>query len=282
MQVRRPAAPQFYSGDCVQSVEQFVAGFAPSAFPSRVSAAVVPHAGWRYSGAVAAKVFESIRRKNPPASFVILGAVHRPQDSKYAVYARGFWETPLGRIGVDEEIASAILAATREWTSDNPAAHEGEHAIEVQLPFIKHLFPEAKIVPISVNADSQAETFGRRVGEVLRNLPRPAVVIGSTDLTHYGDAYRFTPAGYGVRAYKWIQGNDARLLQLAQQMRAGSILPEVLQHHSACGPGTLAATVSAAKALGAGRGYLVDYKTSYDVVPEPEFRMAVGYAGILF
>ncbi len=281
MEVRQPAAPHFYSGDCVRSVGQFLAGFTPPAFPELILAGVVPHAGWQYSGAVAAKVYESIRRKHIPSTFVIFGAVHRRMDPRHAVYAAGAWATPLGDVAIDQELAAAILEQTAEWAVENPQAHEEEHAIEVQLPFIRYLFPDAKIVPISVNPTEQAVPFGHRVGELLREQ-RHAVVIGSTDLTHYGEPYHFTPAGVGVRAHQWLRANDARILRLAEQMQAEELVPEVARHQNACGPGALAATVAAARTLGAERGYLLDYTTSYEVAPEPVFRMAVGYAGLLF
>src|SRR3972149_6706199 len=100
MTVRRPAAPHFYAGDCVRATERFLRGFTPPAQPERVVAGIVPHAGWQYSGAVAAKVFESIRQKTPPATFVFYGAVHQWAGG-IAVYARGSWSTPLGDIAVD-------------------------------------------------------------------------------------------------------------------------------------------------------------------------------------
>lgn len=281
MTVRRPAAPHFCPGDCAGAIERFLRGFSPANWPERIIAAIVPHAGWDYSGAVAAKVFETIRRAASPATFVFFGAVHH-WISGNAVYARGAWATPLGEIAVDEELASGILEQSEELASANPAAHDGEHAIEVELPFVKYLFPAAKVVPISVSPDQNAVSFGQKVGKLLRQWPHPAVIIGSTDLTHYGDIYQFTPAGYGSRAREWMRKNDARILRLAEQMQAAEILPEALGHHNACGPGAMAATVAAASVLGAERGTLLDYTTSFDVAPEPEFRMAVGYAGILY
>jgi MEMO1 family protein len=281
MSARRPAAPHFYSGDCARATDRFLQGFIAPAEPAHIVAGVVPHAGWVYSGAVAAKVFESIRQKEQPETFVFFGTVHR-WTGETAVYARGAWATPLGDIAVDETLAAEILDATHGLASENPAAHKGEHAIEVQLPFVKYLFPQAKIVPISVGPDENAVPLGQRVGEVLATYSPACVIIGSTDLTHYGDVYHFIPAGYGNRAYQWLRGNDANLLALAEQMRATEIVPEANRHHNACGPGALAATVSAAATVGAQRGYLVDYTTSYDVEPEPEFRIGVGYAGIVY
>ena len=281
MQVREPCARHFYAGDCAQATERFLGGFSVPAEPFRIVAGVVPHAGWQYSGAVAAKVFKSIQGKKNPATFVIFGAVHR-WGTDNAVYGCGAWGTPLGPVAIDEALASRILEQTPEGLSDEAHAHAGEHAIEVQLPFIRHLFPEAKIVPISVNPDSRAVPLGKQIGEIVRDYSREVVVIGSTDLTHYGDAYSYAPAGYGPSAHQWMRENDAQMLRLAEQMRASEILEEASRHHNACGAGALAATVEAARAMSAERGYLLEYTTSYDVRAEGEFRMAVGYAGLLF
>ncbi|HWP85621.1 MAG TPA: AmmeMemoRadiSam system protein B [Terriglobia bacterium] len=281
MIVRRPAAAHFYAGDCARATERFLRGFSAADLPARITAAVVPHAGWEYSGAVAARVFESIRRQSPPETFVVCGAVHR-WSGGHAVYARGAWATPLGEVAVDEALAAQILQASGGLASDNAAAHDGEHSIEVELPFIKHLFPQAKVVPVAVCPEQNAVALGQRIAQVLRRWPHATAVIGSTDLTHYGDMYHFTPAGYGDRAREWMRENDARILRLAEQMRAEEIVPEALRHHNACGPGALAATVAAAAALGCTQGRVIHYTTSFDVVPEREFRMAVGYAGILF
>ena len=127
MTVREPAAPHFYAGDCARATERFLRDFSPPAQPQRIVAGIVPHAGWDYSGAVAAKVFESIRRKTNPATFVFFGAVHRWAGGN-AVYARGAWATPLGNIAVDEELASRIVGHAAGLATENAAAHDGEGA----------------------------------------------------------------------------------------------------------------------------------------------------------
>lgn len=281
MEVRQPAAPHFYPRDCGRAVERFLEGFTPPEQPPRVVAGVVPHAGWQYSGAVAARVFQSIRQKEKPARFVLFGAVHRWAGIN-GVYARGAWATPLGAVEMDAVLATRILEETPEWTVEGPGAHRGEHSLEVQLPFIKYFFPEATVVPIAVNPDSRAVPLGRRVGEILNEPGHQGIVIGSSDLTHYGEVYGFVPAGYGPRAHRWMKENDGRMLRLAQEMQESEIPAEASRHSNACGAGAIAATVAAARAMGAQRGYLLEYTTSYDVVPEGEFQMAVGYAGLLF
>lgn len=284
MQPRRPSAPQFYPADCSRAAEAFLRKFAPPAEPARIVAGIVPHAGWQYSGAVAAKVFASIRgsiRVGQPVTFVILGAVHRWAGIN-GVYARGAWTTPLGPVSIDEDLAGRILAETPDWTVEDPECHNGEHSIEVELPFVKHLFPQARVVPIAVNPDSRAVPLGTQIGRILKDREADAVVIGSSDLTHYGDVYGFTPSGFGAPARRWMWENDQKMLRLAEGMDDSEILEEARSHRNACGAGAIAATVAAARVLGAERGMVLEHTTSYDVVPEEEFRMAVGYAGVLY
>ncbi len=263
------------------ATQRFLRGFFAPPEPQRPVAGIVPHAGWQYSGAVAAKVFEAIREKAKPATFVIFGAVHRWAGIN-GVDAHGAWATPLGDIEVDEPLADIILREAADWLLEDPRAHVEEHSIEVELPFVRYLFPQAKFVPIAVNPDDRAVPLGQTIGEILKSYPMPSVVIGSTDLTHYGDMYRFTPAGYGREAHRWMRQNDQRIVELAQQMRGSEVIPEAREHHNACGAGAMAATLEAAKVLGADRGYCLDYTTSYDVAPEGDFEMAVGYAGLVF
>ena len=279
--IRQPEAAEFYAGDCARMADGFLAAASTPQEPGHIVAGVVPHAGWRYSGAVAAQVFGAIQRKQQVDTFIIFGAIHR-WAGRNAVYADGAWSTPLGTVKIDEPLAHDILAGCDGLLADDPQAHNGEHAIEVQLPFVKHLFPRAQVVPISVNPDSRAVDVGRCVAEVVKSSDGSIVIIGSTDLTHYGEPYRFMPAGVGEHARQWMSSNDRRMIELAQNMDSGGIVGEAVEHQNACGAGALAATVAAAEALGAARGRLLDYRTSFDAAPEPVFRFAVGYAGIVF
>ncbi len=281
MSRRIPCARQFYPGDCRSQIEKFLEGFEVPPEPVKAVAGVVPHAGWVFSGAVAAKVIKCISAKSAPDTFVLLGAVHTSRPHGNSLYARGSWETPLGEAKVDEEVSELLLDLLGEDIAEDPGAHEGEHSIEVQVPFIKYLCPEARIVPIAV-PPGDGHLAGARIGKVISEMGKKIVVVGTTDLTHYGEAYGFAPYGYGSGAKKRMRGNDLRMIELALTMRSADIGKEAAQNHNACGSGALAATVSAAQAMGAEKGHLIEYTTSYDVMPEGEFHMAVGYAGIVF
>lgn len=282
LMTRQPYARQFYPGDCRAQIEHFLKNYIVPKEPARAVGGVVPHAGWVFSGAVAAKVFKCLSVKTAPDTFILLGAVHTWKPRQNSVYSRGAWATPLGEVKIDEEVADKLLAALAGDVIEDPGAHEGEHSLEVQLPFIKYLCPDAKIVPIAIPPDETAHLAGRKIGEAALEMGKKIVVVGSTDLTHYGDAYGFIPYGYGELAKKLMKESDSRIIELALRMRSGDIKKEAQKNHNACGSGALAATVAAAKAMGAEKGYLLEYTTSHDVMPEGEFEMAVGYAGILF
>jgi AmmeMemoRadiSam system protein B len=251
--------------------------------PERIVAGLVPHAGWVYSGPVAARVFAAIHAQAAPDTFVLLSATHRWGASRPAVYAHGRWATPLGEVEVDEELAMAILKAGAGLLTKAPGAHSDEHSAEVQVPFIQHLFPEAKILPILIPPDEEAARVGEVIGQTLHASEKPTVVIGTTDLTHYGQMYYgFAPAGTGEPALEWVRTNDERVINLILAMRAEEIVTETAAHRNACGGGAIAGTVAAARTMGAKEGRLLEYTTSHHIMPRGPATDFVGYAAILF
>jgi MEMO1 family protein len=283
MPVRQPCAPNFYTRECrEEQIEHYLKGFKVPEEPTQVVGGIVPHAGWMYSGAVAAKVFKCIKEKAQPDTFVLFGAVHSLDVQENSVFAKGSWATPFGEVAVDEANAEIILNSLGSYLVEDPAAHLSEHSIEVQLPFIKYFFPKAKVVPIMVVPDVRAALIGKKIAEEIFRSKKKMVVVGTTDLTHYGDAYGFLPWGYGPKAYERLRKNDEQIIRLAIELKTQDILKEAKRNQNACGSGALTATVSAVEALGAKKGILLDYTTSFDISPNTEFCMAVGYAGIIF
>jgi len=283
MKVRKPYAENFYSGNIQQQVEEFTAGFEPPKELKKPVAGVVPHAGWMFSGRVAAKVLACFGKNDPPETLVLFGTVHNViRVSQSAVYPEGAWYTPIGNIEVDGEMASHILDAASGLLVESASAHEGEHSIEVQLPLIKYLLPDTKIVPIAVIPDKHAAQIGSVIADVVHAHGSSAVVVGSTDLTHYGPAYGFAPAGFGEDARRWMNENDRSIIDKALALDAEHIVTEAHENHNACGSGALAAAVAFAKGRGMQSGILLEYRTSFDVLPDSVFTMAVGYAGIIF
>ncbi|MEW5944631.1 MAG: AmmeMemoRadiSam system protein B [bacterium] len=284
---RAAVAGSFYpSGrrECERQIAECVA-FDASVLrlPEVPAGGVVPHAGWVFSGFTAGKVFAAIRERSMPATFVLFGAVHRYGVDAPALMDEGVWETPLGDLEVCGETASAIKERAGGLVEVNPRAHEGEHSIEVQAPFIKYLFPGARIVPILAPPVEASVEAGKAVGEVVKDNGGRAVALGSTDLTHYGHEYGFAPKGTGEEGLKWVREvNDRRMIELMTTLRADEILAEAARSHNACGAGAVAATAAAMRACGRTSGTPIEYTTSHDVMPERKASMFVGYAGILY
>jgi AmmeMemoRadiSam system protein B len=288
---RKPVvAGQFYAGgkdECLRDSQQFLTERAiNSILPDRIVAGIVPHAGWVFSGDVAGQVFSAIKQANGQVdTVVIFGAAHRYLGRLAAVYDTGGWESPLGDIAVDEELAGEI--AKLDVACSDTAAHNGEHSIEVQIPFIQILFEAAEIVPILVPAVSMAIELGRQVGRIISSVGGKRVVcIASTDLTHYGPGYGFCPAGVGDDGVQWAkETNDKSFIQLALEMQAERLLADVGEKDNACGGGAAAAAVAAAKELGAGKGVLLSHTNSNEVMIRKynqSSQESVGYAGIVF
>ncbi|MFP3896608.1 MAG: AmmeMemoRadiSam system protein B [Anaerolineales bacterium] len=241
---------------------------------------MVPHAGWDFSGPTAGRVFSALDTGTPPETFLLFGAIHKGGVNAPSLYGAGEWGTPLGALPVDEELARILLEELEGDVVDSPQAHASEHSIEVQLPFIKYLFPEARILPIAMPPFPRAHELGRGIAEIATGLTRRIVAIGSSDLTHYGPRYGFIPGGTGASGLEWMKENDRRLLQLVREMRASEIVDEAQAHHNACGAGAIAAAMGYALVRDADEGVVLHYTTSHEVMPMGQD--AVGYGAAVF
>jgi len=239
---------------------------------------IVPHAGWVYSGGIASSVIRAISGTAVPDVVVVFGMHMRPNQQP-RLMTRGSWETPLGDIPVETSLAAA-LADQFEFSVDQPGDFNRDNTIELQTPLIKHFFQSAAMVPIGVPPTAAATDIGRAVSLTARRLGLQLVVLGSTDLTHYGPNYGFSPAGSGARALGWVRDvNDRKMVEAILGMDSRRIVVEGLENQNACCSGAAAAAVAAAAAMGARTPQLVAYATSAERIPGESF---VGYAGILF
>jgi len=291
MQARKPiVAGQFYPGQndsCLSAIHECLESLIiKEQLPETIVAGIVPHAGWTFSGDLAALVFAAIKQQHEKVStFVIFGAAHGYFGALPVVSDKGVWETPVGEAVIDEELAEAVLSTGRAVS--DPDAHLGEHSIEVQIPFIQELFGGAKIVPVLVPPMNQAVELGRHVGRLVsQQEDKKIVFIGSTDLTHYGPRYGFAPMGTGKDALEWAKNvNDKKFIDLALELKPDELLASSVKEGNACGPGAAAATVAAAKMLGCERGVLLGHITSNEIMLKKMGTTgadAVGYAGIVF
>ncbi len=280
LMVRRPTqAGAFYEGDAealrVQVENCFLAEFGPKKRP-RVNAdgpreivgLVCPHAGYVFSGSVAANAYYELALDGKPDTVVILGPNHTGYGSALAVMNEGVWRTPLGDVEVDGETADEIVKETRVVDVDE-VAHRFEHSIEVQLPFLQYLYGvDFKFVPVCFQMQDfdAAVEVGKALVEVLAD--KNAVIIASSDMTHYepqGNA-----AAKDLAALKAVEAMDEKLFY--------SIIEK--QNVSACGYGPITAVITAAKGLGAKEASLLCYKSSGDVTGD--YSSVVGYAAVSF
>lgn len=289
--IREPVfAGQFYADGedrCRKELEQLLDAVPVTNAPQsrQLYGGIVPHAGWSCSGAVAAKVFRALAAAPSPDVLVLFGGMHRPRGRHAALFGAGRWETPLGPIEVDSRLTERILGHTN-LIVDDPYAHEDEHSLEVQMPFVKHLFPKAKVVPLMVPVVKTAHEVGEAVGRTLTAYGYDALIVGTTDLTHYGPYYGFVPQGIGAAGNTWAKDiNDRRFIDLVCKLDTKQIVAEAAEQKNACSSGAAAATIAAVSALGATEGILLQHTTSSEVLglkSEKELADSVGYAGIVF
>ncbi|KPK77148.1 MAG: hypothetical protein AMJ79_04290 [Phycisphaerae bacterium SM23_30] len=292
MSVRTTAvAGQFYESSpqaCRSQLEQMLpAEPLPAEMPPRIISGIVPHAGWVFSGALAGLVFAAVKQQNESTdTFVIFGAVHAVRTQQALLYDAGSWETPLGAIDVDEQLAAAILAEAPDLIIADCNGHRREHSIEVQVPLVQYLFEDARIVPLLIPPNERSHLVGRAAARAIARVEKSVVCIGSTDLTHYGPSYFFTPQGTGPQAHRWAkETNDKFFIDLALAMEADRLVDAAETYSNSCGAGAAAAAIAAARELGAARGYLLDHKTSAEIMAQKfnqDSTDSVGYAALVF
>lgn len=290
MQIRKPVvAGQFYPDDretCLEEIRACLPAEVPhEGLPEPLVGGLVPHAGWTFSGALAALVFSVVKRqRGAVGTFVICGAAHGYFGAAPAVDDSDAWDTPLGRTMIDEPLRQALLD-TGTAVLDS-SAHRHEHSIEVQVPFLQHLFPEARLLPIIVPPNESALPMGQALAEKIRASGATIVTLGSTDLTHYGPRYGFTPLGVGTEALHWAsEVNDRQFLDLVVSLEPERLLANALENGNACGPGAAAAVVATARRLGAKKGVLLGHTNSNEIMLREmgtTSRDNVGYGAVVF
>lgn len=246
--------------------------------------AVVPHAGWICSGAIAAEAIAALAMHRPGVDLVVvLGAIHTPLPVDRGVldsFAR--WTVPSGESTVTGALRDELTAKWSRFVIDD-RFHLREHAIEVELPLIQSVWPTAAILPIEMPPMAQAVELGRNIAQTVAAMGLSAVYLASSDLTHYGPNYQFSPAGLGESGLRWALNNDRRLLELITAMSPERIVPEVAAQFNACGAGAIAAMMSACQAAGATRGVVLKHQNSFQTLsaisPQPPTN-AVGYAAV--
>ena len=255
----------------------------------RIFGGVVPHAGWSYSGPTALAVFDALAIARPrPETAILFATSHRSDVHVPSLQASGAWRSPSGDAPIDTELARAMLeeAGGAHLLADAPLAHEGDHAIEVQLPLLLDALPGTRFVPVAMPFGTLGPEVGRAAARAAKRVGRRVVALASTDLTHYGpNHYGFAPKGVGMDAHRWSKEvNDRRFLERVLALDATGAYAAAAEDHSACGPAAAAAAIAFALDSGASKGLLLEHITSWERMQheqgEPED--FVGYAGVVF
>jgi AmmeMemoRadiSam system protein B len=258
----------FYPGEKSRLEEELRSFVKPLAEPRKVLAAISPHAGYRYSGGVAGAVFSEIQI---PETVLLLGPNHRGAGAPVALPTSGTWETPLGSVSINEDLAQSILkvATSGVTIQDDHQAHAMEHSLEVQVPFLQFLRPDVKIVPVGLSRLSFAacQDVGHAVVKGIQGFGEEVLIVASTDMTHY-------------ESQDSAKAKDQLAIERILELDSAGLYDTVARHRiSMCGVIPTTITLDACKALGAASAELVQYATSGDVTGD--YGQVVGYAGFI-
>jgi AmmeMemoRadiSam system protein B len=266
MGLRRAAvAGSWYPGEAraiVAEVEGYLRAVPAAAAPGALVGLISPHAGLVYSGPVAAHGYALLRGRTALTA-VLVGPSHRVPFTGSAVFARGGFQTPLGTAPVDEELA-LDLAGRNAGVTEMPGPHASEHSLEMQLPFLQHLVPGLRVVPVLMGRQTRDDVDA--LADVLARAlhGRDALLVASSDLSHYHPA----PVANAL---------DARVVGDIERFDPEALMDRLeTEPGHACGGGPMVAVMKAARALGADRAAVLRYADSGDAGERDKTRV-VGY-----
>jgi AmmeMemoRadiSam system protein B len=267
--LRPPAvAGQFYPSD-PRELTRLIQKFSvcdPAREKMRVHACLVPHAGYIYSGSVAGAVFSRIHL---PKKIIVVGVRHSPPGADLAILSEGAWRTPLGDAPLDPDLAGELKHYCARLREDG-VAHQREHSLEVEIPFLQVLDPGFTFTPIAVGTQrlSDLRDLGLAMARVLSETEEEILIVTSSDMNHYQDDE--TTRRKDEKAIEQMKALDQEgLYEVCREERI-----------SMCGLGPATAMLTAMKELGAQHGELIRYATSGDVSGDRD--AVVGYAGMVF
>lgn len=279
MKTRKPyVANAFYAGTRTELTKQivdcFTHRFGPGQVPKTVEhgprkilGIVSPHAGYMYSGPVAANGYSRIASDGTPEAFIILGPNHTGYGSGVSILTEGAWETPLGVTTIEGSLGKQIQKASNILDVDE-RAHSAEHSIEVQLPFIQFLSQDAKFVPICMMMQDLQTSREIAKSIVEQCKGKDFAIIASSDFTHY-EPHETASRKDKMAIDAILNLDDAKLNEMGESGRV-----------TMCGYGPITTLIAAAKMLGGIKTELLSYRTSGDITGDKG--AVVGYSSILF
>jgi len=249
-----------------QDIEKYFRAVPDSGVKGEIVALVAPHAGYMYSGQVAAFAYKLICKKKYDA-VIVISPSHRVAFHGVSIFPRGGYETPLGIVPVDEDLAMAIMKADA-GVIELPAAHLQEHAVEIQLPFLQTALGQFKFVPLVMG--EQSESVCRKLADAIYQAVggKKVLIVGSSDLSHFHN-------------YSEAAKLDEIVLNHLREFDAAGLMNGLAADFcEACGGGPMAVAMLAARLLGANKSHLLKYANSGDVTGDKS--SVVGYAAAVF
>ncbi|MDH4120163.1 MAG: AmmeMemoRadiSam system protein B [Deltaproteobacteria bacterium] len=242
---------------------------------------VVPHAGWFYSGRVAGRVFQHLW-ENPELDLVVVLGGHLATADPVVAMTEGAWNTPFGPMAIHSGFRPALeKTCAGSLYLETPARYQKDNSTELQLPFAKRRYPQAELLPLRLPPSALATATAQALADYLENSGLRYVVVASTDLTHYGPNYQFTPKGSGLAALTWArEENDRAFIQALERGTPQDLLDTARARHNACSAGAAAACHWMAHQQGLAF-HLLDHTSSADVAGEDAANF-VGYLGGIY
>jgi hypothetical protein len=265
---------------CRRAIAEFVAAAPhspPAAPPLRLG--VAPHAGWVFSGRLAARAFHALAAGGPADLVIVLGGHLHPNDPPRAMTA-GAWETPFGPFTVHTGFAPELRHFPGAL-AETPADYVPDNSTELQLPFARLMFPGAELLALRVPPGPAALRLAQVLADYLERTGLNAAAVASTDLTHYGPNYGFEPKGRGPAALRWVrEENDPAFIRALEGGGGQAVLDTARRGHCACSAGGVAVVAELARRRGLTFRPL-GYATSADS-PQGDTVNFVGYLAGMF
>jgi AmmeMemoRadiSam system protein B len=270
MILREPCLPAGWYPRDRKAIGDFLSPFAEKTGAEGAAAVIAPHAGWYFSGKTAAVAVSALDRD---AETVAIIGGHLPGGAPFLFAEEEGVKTPLGVMEIDRELAEDLkkeLSGRDDRYQDN--------TVEVLLPMVHWFFPHARLLWARFPAEASAFGAGKLLAEKAKALGRRLAVAGSTDLTHYGRNYGFSPRGSGKEALEWVREvNDAAFIRAVLSGDPAEVLRRAEEDYSACSAGAVLGALGFAGPSAPPRAELLAYATSADVTEEESPDSFVGY-----
>ncbi|MDR0290601.1 MAG: AmmeMemoRadiSam system protein B [Treponema sp.] len=243
----------------------------PASKESGAYAAIAPHAGWRYSGKIAAAAMASMNRAVD--TLVIIGG-HLPAGYPPLFAMEDAVNTPLGIMKLNTHLRSALIKEIGGEEDRFP-----DNTVEVLLPMARFFFPDSVLLWVRLPAEMKSFEAGKAIAAA-RGMGFTMAVVASTDLTHYGAHFGFAPMGIGHEALRWMKGNDRHFIDAVISGDPAAVLERAEKDMSSCSAGAVLGAMGFAAAGNLGSAHLLEYGTSADDNPSAD--SYVGYAALSF